>query len=304
MHRDQRRVELAGALVPAGYTRSRGQRAAAALACIAVQWNLVAIQCRACMRAWAPRGAALDVTPAWLQRALIVAEPPRTATVEQGVGGRAGRAVVPAMIVVPRRSSSRRAAAQRGALRFSVARCRAAWHLLLGPGEEEGRIAIVCWRVPCASAGWAVGAMTLYALESVAASPALRGGGVRQTGEAATAADRSRGQAAPRAPLRAAVVGCGRVGGGGAPWRDAIGGSRDDSGADGRSLRPPLSISVVFASAPRGQVLRWWGAGARAGGAPSGSNHPAAAAMNQSPRPAARCGGWGAGTSAGCGAPL
>jgi len=192
VHRDQRRVELAGALVPAGYTRSRGQRAAAALACIAVQWNLVAIQCRACIRAWDPRGAALDVTPAWLQRALIVAEPPRTATVEQGVGGRAGRAVVPAMIVVPRRSSSRRAAAQRGALRFSVARCRAAWHLLLGPGEEEGRIAIVCWRVPCASAGWVVGTMCRCALDSLAASPVLHGEGVQQTGEAATAVNTPR----------------------------------------------------------------------------------------------------------------
>ncbi|HEX9439987.1 MAG TPA: hypothetical protein VF909_09905 [Roseiflexaceae bacterium] len=63
---------------------------------------------------------ALDVAPAWLQRALIVAEPPRTATVEQGVGDRGGRTALPALIVVTRRSSSWLVAARCGSARLAA----------------------------------------------------------------------------------------------------------------------------------------------------------------------------------------
>ncbi len=134
--------------------------------------------------------------------------------------------------------------------------------------------------------GWVVGAMTRYARDSVAASPALCGGGaswrglrlssvedlsraVRQTGVAATAV------ATLRARQRAAPC-CAPQWWGAARQRGAVRGWGRDRrqppwmGAGGRSLRPPLWSNAPSCShAGRCAIpLRW--SDASGAGAPVG----------------------------------
>jgi len=112
---------------------------------------------------------------------------------------------------------------------------------------------------------------------------------------------------AHRTPPRAAELRSGNAGRVRPALGSAIGGSRDDSGADGRSLRLPLSLIVVFvrheaAPRPRGAPMTVWSPGPvvrRRGGV-----RPAlGSARGRQPRwmgAACRCAPrwWGAGAAA------